>query len=83
VISSSQEKLVSSFSDLTESSYQGYAGFLLLVGLPQEAHSYSTQRFEIIREATKRQVGLVISFRQNSLGQVTYNPYNYNHCKKC
>ena len=47
--------------------YQVYAGFLLLLGLSKEAHSYSTQRFEIVLAEIKRQVGLVISFRQSTL----------------
>ncbi len=53
--------------DLTERTYQGYAEFLLIVGLTQKAHSRSTQRFEIIRVGVKRQVGLVSSFRQITL----------------
>ena len=44
--------------------YQDYAEFLLLIELSQEAHSYSTQRFEIIRAEAKRQVVLIIFFIQ-------------------
>ena len=66
---------INKLGDLMERSYQGYAKFLFLIRLSQEAHSYSTQRFEIIRAGVKRSVGLVTSFCQSILSKAVLIGY--------